>query len=123
MVPPESLESLRSSAEEDLWTAELVKSSDDEKTRIICFHLQQYVEKSMKAKLLEKGIGYPKKHDLVSLLELFNDPKLREKHLENAANLSDYATTFRYESKVPSVEEMESAFLSAQSIVSDINAL
>ena len=70
MVPHESVESLRASAEEDLWTAELVRDSDDEKTRIICFHLQQYVEKRIKAKLLEKGIQYPRKHDLVSLLEL-----------------------------------------------------
>lgn len=61
MVPHESVESLRASAEEDLWTANLVKDRDDEKTRIICFHLQQYVEKMLKAKLLEKGIQYPRK--------------------------------------------------------------
>lgn len=49
MVPHESVESLRASTEEDLWTANLVKDKDDEKTRIICFHLQQYVEKTVKA--------------------------------------------------------------------------
>lgn len=121
MVPHESIESLRLSAEEDLWTAELVRDSDDEKTRIICFHLQQYVEKMIKAKLLEIGVQYPKKHDLVSLLGMFNDKELMDKHLEDAANLSDYATAFRYERRIPSVGEMESAFLCAQSIVSDVN--
>ena len=39
MVSHESVESLRASAEEDLRTANLVKDKDDEKTRIICFHL------------------------------------------------------------------------------------
>lgn len=121
MVPHESVESLRTSADEDLWTAELVRDSDDEKTRIICFHLQQYVEKRIKAKLLEKGIQYPRKHDLVSLLELFNDKDLLDKHIKDAANLTDYATAFRYERRVPSIEEMESAFVSAQSIVSDVD--
>ncbi|MBQ9689706.1 MAG: HEPN domain-containing protein [Candidatus Methanomethylophilaceae archaeon] len=123
MVQRETVESLRSSAEDDLWTAKLVRDSDDEKTRIICFHLQQYVEKTIKAKLLENGVQYPKKHDLVSLLELFDDKALLDKHLEDAANLSDYATAFRYERRIPSVEEMESAFLSAQSIVEDIRSL
>ena len=123
MVQRETVESLRSSAEDDLWTAKLVRDSDDEKTRIICFHLQQYVEKTIKAKLLENGVQYPKKHDLVSLLELFDDKDLLDKHLEDAANLSDYATAFRYERRIPSVEEMESAFLSAQSIVEDIRSL
>ena len=75
----------------------------------------------IKAKLLEKGIKYPRKHDLVSLLELFNDKDLLDKHIKNAANLSDYATAFRYERRVPSTEEMESAFVSAQSIVSDVD--
>ena len=123
MVPHESVESLEASAEEDLWTANLVKDNDDEKTRIICFHLQQYVEKMLKAKLLEKGIQYPRKHDLVSLLELFDDKEMLDRHIEDAANLSDYATAFRYERRVPSIEEMEAAFSSAQSIVRDICGL
>ena len=77
----------------------------------------------LKAKLLEKGIQYPRKHDLVSLLELFDNKELLDKHIENAANLSDYATAFRYERRIPSIEEMETAFTSAQSIVSDIDGV
>ena len=79
------------------------------------------MEKRIKAKLLEKGIQYPRKHDLVSLLELFNDKDHLDKHIKDAANLTDYATAFRYERRVPSIEEMESAFVSAQSIVSDVD--
>lgn len=77
----------------------------------------------LKAKLLEKGIQYPRKHDLVSLLELFGNKEILDKHIENVANLSDYATAFRYERRIPSIEEMEAAFTSAQSMVSDINGL
>lgn len=123
MVQPETKESLLSCAAEDLWLAELVRDTDDEKTRIICFHLEQYAEKSIKAKLCELGIVYPKKHDLVSLLELFNNVELLDKHLKNAADLTDYATTFRYSTRIPSVEEMEQAFISAKSIVSDVDAI
>ena len=123
MASFETIDSLRASADEDFWTAELVRDSDDEKTRIICYHLQQYAEKKIKAKLLEMGISYPRKHDLVSLLELFEDEGLLAKHMENAANLSDYATAFRYERRVPSVEEMESAFNSAKSIVFDVERI
>ena len=72
---------------------------------------------------MEKGIQYPRKHDLVSLLELFDNKEILDKHIENAANLSDYATAFRYERRIPSIEEMEAAFTSAQSMVSDINGL
>jgi len=56
-------------------------------------------------------------------LELLNEPELLKKHLVNAANLSDYATTFRYTSRTPSVEEMESAFIFAESIVKDIEKI
>ena len=74
-------------------------------------------------KTLGERNQYPRKHDLVSLLELFDNKELLDKHIENAANLSDYATAFRYERRIPSIEEMETAFTSAHSIVSDINCL
>ena len=60
MAQLETIESLRSCADEDLWIAELIRKTDDEKTRTICFHLQQYVEKTIKAKLCELNISYPK---------------------------------------------------------------
>jgi len=123
MVQPESYESLVSCAQDDLWNARLIRDTDDEKTRLICFHLEQYVEKMIKAKLCEKGLTYPKKHDIVSLLELLDEPELMKKHLVNAVNLSEYATTFRYSSRIPSVEEMENAFVFAESIVNDVEKI
>ncbi len=123
MVPPETYESLIACAEEDLWTAEMIRKMDDEKTRIICYHLEQYVEKSIKAKLLQLGISYPKKHNITSLLELLPDKQIATKYIREASILSDYATTFRYTSAVPTVEEMESSFRLAEKIASDVKSI
>ena len=64
MVPPENKSSLLERAEEDLRAAEILRKEDDELTTTICFHLQQYVEKVVKAKLDELGISYPLRHNL-----------------------------------------------------------
>ena len=64
MVPPENKSSLLERAEEDLRAAEILRKEDDELTTTICFHLQQYGEKVVKAKLDELGISYPLRHNL-----------------------------------------------------------
>ena len=117
MVPPETVESLLARAEDDLQAAEIIRRENDEMTMIICFHLQQYVEKVIKAKLKENGIYYPSKHNIVSLLALFPDSTLAEDYLEDASLLSDYATSARYDSIIPTVEQMNSAFDRAEKIV------
>lgn len=48
MAPPENRDSLLARAEDDLRAAEILRREDDEMTMIICFHLQQYVEKTIK---------------------------------------------------------------------------
>ena len=117
MVPPETVESLLARAEDDLQAAEIIRRENDEMTMIICFHLQQYVEKVIKAKLKENGIYYPSKDNIVSLLALFPDSTLAEDYLEDASLLSDYATSARYDSIIPTVEQMNSAFDRAEKIV------
>ena len=59
----------------------------------------------------------------MSLLELFNDKELLDKHLKNAADLTDYATAFRYSLRIPSIDEMESAFTVAKAMVEDIQQI
>lgn len=64
---------------------------------IFGFHVQQAVEKTLKAWLAIKGMEYPKTHDLRLLLRLL------EKHGIDIASFSDimeynaYAIQFRYE--------------------------
>jgi HEPN domain-containing protein len=64
---------------------------------MVCFHLQQCVEKYLKARLEEEGIGFPKTHDLERLLDLAVsvEPKWASLRPSMAA-LTDYAVEVRY---------------------------
>ena len=117
MAPPENRDSLLARAEDDLRAAEILRREDDEMTMIICFHLQQYVEKTIKAKLDEIGIKYPPKHNISTLLTLFPEGNLATKLFDESSALSDYATSARYDSVVPTIEQMEYAFNQAKRIV------
>lgn len=58
-------------AEADYATALTMRRSWKKHRRdIVCFHLQQWIEKYLKARLLEAGIEFPKSHDLERLLDL-----------------------------------------------------
>ena len=62
-----------------------------------CFHCQQCVEKYLKARLLEAGIGFPRTHDLLQLLTacLPVEP-LWSAYSKVADGMTDYAVDFRY---------------------------
>ena len=56
-------------AEADYDAALLLRPSRKRHARdIVCFHLQQCVEKYLKARLEEAGLSFPKTHDLEQLL-------------------------------------------------------
>jgi HEPN domain-containing protein len=60
-----------SKAEGDFWTATReIQVTADPSYDGVCFHAQQCVEKYLKGNLQEAGIGFPKTHDLVVLLDL-----------------------------------------------------
>lgn len=65
--------------------------------RIVPYHCQQAVEKSLKGYLSYKKIKFEKNHDIASLtkLALPLDPEL-EKLLEEASVLNAFAIQFRY---------------------------
>ena len=121
MAPPENRESLISRAEDDYRAAEILRREDDEMTTIICFHLQQYVEKTIKAKLSELGIKYPPRHNLLTLLGMLPDSNIVKALFEDASALTDYATSLRYESVVPTIDQMNEAFKQAERIVSVVS--
>src|SRR5881396_1041996 len=62
-----------------------------------CFHCQQCVEKYLKARLLEAGIGFPRTHDLLQLLNacLPVEP-LWSAYSKAVDGMTDYAVDFRY---------------------------
>lgn len=58
-------------AEADYTAALLLRSSRKRYCRdLVCFHLQQCVEKYLKARLEEAAIPFPRTHDLERLLDL-----------------------------------------------------
>jgi len=62
-----------------------------------CFHSQQCVEKYLKARLLDAGIGFPRTHDLLQLLNacLPIEP-LWSAYSKVVDGMTDYAVDFRY---------------------------
>ena len=84
------------------------------------FHLQQAVEKALKAYLVWRDCAFRKTHDLLELANLCVevDPQLTEP-LEDLAALTRYAWEFRYpgESPEPSIEEARRWLLRARQAV------
>jgi HEPN domain-containing protein len=85
-------------AEADYAAAMLLRRSRKKHTRdIICFHLQQCLEKYLKGRLVEAGLSFPKTHDLENLLShlLIVEPTwaiLRA----TLAGITDFAVEVRY---------------------------
>lgn len=118
MEPLETPEGLRARAAEDLIVAEYLREKDDELTTPICFHLQQYVEKSLKARLMELSIPYGKVHDLLLLVQMLPEgAQIESKYSDDLIALSHFATTAKYSARTPDVNEMERAFEVAPQIV------
>ena len=95
MVQSNDIDILRQRAAEDLLSAEIILENNDELLAQIGFHLQQFIEKNMKASLQEHGIKYPFTHDLVLLFSLFPNKKVEEDEIF-AHILSRFAVESRY---------------------------
>ncbi|MGD0090400.1 MAG: HEPN domain-containing protein [Planctomycetota bacterium] len=85
-------------AEADYAAALLLRSSRKKHSRdIVCFHLQQRVEKYLKARLDEENISFPKTHDLERLLDLAGAVQPEWASLRPSMEaLTDYAVEARY---------------------------
>ena len=60
-------------AQEDFKTAAFLATSADIRKENILFHLEQSVEKALKAVLCSKGIEVPLTHDLYAIVQRFAD--------------------------------------------------
>jgi len=87
-------------------------------TGIICYHIQQYVEKMIKARLTDMGIFFRKTHDIRMLLELFPDGSFTDDIFEMADVITSYCVDTRYDNFDPPKEKMIEAFETARMIVS-----
>ena len=85
-------------AEEDfLAAAALHRRRTKPLSSIVCFHAQQAVEKYLKARLEEAGLGVPKTHDLLHLLNLSTPVEpLWSSYQSSFSLLVSYAVQTRY---------------------------
>jgi HEPN domain-containing protein len=105
-------------AEADYAAALLVRRSRKKHSRdIVCFHLQQCVEKYLKARLEEAAIAFPKTHDLEKLLALAIAVEPMWAALRPAmATLTDFAVEVRYPGRSASPAETRGLLNSAAQI-------
>jgi HEPN domain-containing protein len=77
----------------------------------VCFHTQQYVEKYLKARLIEADIEFPRTHDLTRLLViLLTIEPLWIAYETELRALTDYAVEFRYPGEIADKETARKAF-------------
>jgi HEPN domain-containing protein len=94
-------------AEADYAAALLLRRSRKKHSRdIVCFHLQQCVEKYLKARLEEAGMALSKTHDLERLLDLLLPAEPLWSTLRPAlAAITDYAVEVRYPGRTVGTRE------------------
>jgi len=73
MSPRDGAQELVALAERDYQAALILAHAENPQKDAAGFHLQQSVEKSLKAWLVLKRIDYPRTHDLNALLGLLED--------------------------------------------------
>ena len=94
----EQVKTLLQKAEMDIIVVEELLDSTRVSDAIIGFHLQQAVEKLLKALLAANDIQYRKTHDIRELIDLLEDRKiLIPEELVNLDDFTPYAVEFRYD--------------------------
>ncbi len=97
MSPSDRPRELLELAERDYQAAIILAHAENPQTDAAGFHLQQAVEKSLKAWLGSKGIDYPRTHDLNPLLGLLEDQDDYIEPFWTLLELNPFAVQFRYE--------------------------
>ena len=87
---------LLAKSQADLGVANLLAADADQSDEVVGFHVQQAVEKALKAALAAGGRVVPRTHDIAHLLELLEDMGVPEA-LEGAETLTRWAVRGRYE--------------------------
>jgi HEPN domain-containing protein len=64
--------------------------------RIVAYHAQQCAEKSLKAYLVYQKVDFPYTHNILQLLNVCGETAEWVSELQDAKNLTLYASTLRY---------------------------
>jgi HEPN domain-containing protein len=97
MSPTDRPRDLLTLAERDYQAALILARAENPQLDVAGFHLQQAVEKSLKAWLALKGVDYPGTHDLNPLLGLLEDQDENVELFWSLLELNPFAVQFRYE--------------------------
>lgn len=120
-VRQELLRSWLTKAGNDLRSAKLLGSADDELLDAAIYHCQQAAEKAVKAYLVGRGVTPEKTHDIrnLTIQAAVYEPRFNEL-VAKAAALTPYAWAFRYPNDLvetyPTRDEFEEALKQAQGI-------
>jgi HEPN domain-containing protein/predicted nucleotidyltransferase len=96
------------------WALRRVKEPD---TPIACFHVQQCIEKYLKAALVSRGQGFPKVHDLAQLNDLAEGIGIFiPLTAEQMKVLNKYAVEVRYPGNEPTIEDARAAYELARGV-------
>jgi HEPN domain-containing protein len=82
----------------------------------VCFHAQQAVEKYLKAILQQRGISFPRTHDLVILLQLLEGRQRESPFRDDAELLTTYAVEFRYPGESASADAANRAITAMRAL-------
>ncbi len=85
----------------------------------LCFHVQQSVEKAIKAVLIFSNVCFPRTHNIGFLAELLPPSVPCMPALDEAAALTDYAVSSRYPGEAEDVttEELAASICIAQRVL------
>ena len=96
---------LHRAAERDLLTLRSMSREAPEES--VGFHLQQAVEKALKAWIAALGGQYPLTHSIETLLRRLRSLGVDTARFEEFIEFTPYAVTFRYEGVPPDAEGMD----------------
>jgi HEPN domain-containing protein len=102
MTPHDRALELTALANDDLYVARVLLPDTRAADSMVGFHLQQTVEKLLKALLAERDVDYPKTHSLLRLVHLAGEHGYAlPESVQELVALNRYAVVERYEVKPP----------------------
>jgi len=123
MSPPDTAHELFALAEKDYKAALILARAEEPQPDAAGFHLQQAVEKTLKAWLALKAVDYPRTHDLSLLLGLLEDQAESIEPFWSLLELNPFAVQFRYELPGEDFPNFESLAQLAERLLTCVRSL
>lgn len=110
-------------AHKDIKAAIILVNAEEPQLEAAGFHLQQAVEKSLKAWLTHCGKTYPRTHDLSLLLGLLEDNDQPVDPFWDLLELNPFAVQFRYELPGEGFSEVEQTIKKVDKLAQHVQSI